>query len=296
MLFPDYVSAQSNWSAVALHTFRKLWREGGGADGMVIPLTVLAARITHWAVGRRRFQPRVPLYASHWAATTRRWVSAFYKHVTTSLRNPVSLEWSCGVFLWWVGWFLRWLLYHWRNQMIACFSAYRESGSANTRGALRDTAWRNARMSAQFYAILTIALRAVTSFTDLILDFSLSLSFSEPMSSSTSDSYAAFYVSYSLILLEKIFNSASSAVSLLVTTVYIRNGGRRMALLDSQLWSFFDLTRFLAAAQRRISVVGGSILLSFLAKAWSMSTRTMVSASRDPTREKAVAVFQGTCF
>ena len=70
MFFPKYVSKQSAWSAVVLRTLKYIWMDGGGANGMVIPSTTIAARITCRAVGGRRPQSRVSLYKSCFAANT----------------------------------------------------------------------------------------------------------------------------------------------------------------------------------------------------------------------------------
>ena len=92
MLFHEYVNAQADCSAVALHALRKRWMDRRGADGMVSPLDALAARITHLAVGGRLPQTRVFLSASHCATTTGRRASAFCRLVATSLKTPVSSE------------------------------------------------------------------------------------------------------------------------------------------------------------------------------------------------------------
>ena len=92
ILFPKYASAHLSWSAFVLRAFKKRCKEGGGADRMVILLTVLTARIIRLDVGGRRSQPHVSLSVSRCATATGRRASAFRKCVVTSLRNTVSLE------------------------------------------------------------------------------------------------------------------------------------------------------------------------------------------------------------
>ena len=132
MFLPNYISAQLPWSAVALCAFKKRWREGGGAKGMMSTPTVLAARITPWDVGGRRSQPHVYLFESCCSMKTGQRASSFYKCVATSLRNIVSLEWYFGIFLWIVACCFILLSYHWWNHLVLRLSASSESGAART--------------------------------------------------------------------------------------------------------------------------------------------------------------------
>ena len=138
-------------------------------------------------------------------------------------------------------------------------------------------------------AIPSVASRAVASFVDLF--FALFL-FSSPdrISSSVSDSFAAFSVSCLVILLETIFSSASAVVSLTVSVISVSNGGRRTAFLSVQYQRFFDFSRLPAAARRRTYFVRRRIFSPSPAKARSVSIETTVGASRDTSRAKAVTV------
>ena len=146
-------------------------REGGGDDRMVRPLIKLAAKITCWNVGGRRSQPCVYLYASRCAATKGRSASAFCKRVATSLRNPVSLEWYCGMVLWRVACCFRFLYYHWQKRLVALLSSCSKRGAVITCGDLRATAWRNTRPSLQLAAITTLTSHTITSFADIVFNF-----------------------------------------------------------------------------------------------------------------------------
>ena len=130
-------------------------------------------------------------------------------------------------------------------------------------------------MSLQQAAITFAASRTVTSFIDLIFAL-FSLSLLERISSSASDSSAEFYASCLLILLEKIFRSTSATVSLSVSAISVRNGGRRTAFLDAQSRSFFYFDSSSAAVRRRTSVFGRRILSPSPEKACSLSIDTMV--------------------
>ena len=138
-------------------------------------------------------------------------------------------------------------------------------------------------MLSQSAAILPFALCAVTSFVDLFFAFYFSLYSSDRLSSSASDSSVAFSASYLLILLSKIFSSASAAVYPLVSTVSVRNDKIRTAFLDVQSRRFFNYASLTVAARRRI-------LSPLPEKAHLISIQTTVGASRDPARAKAVTV------
>ena len=238
-----------------LHVLRKRWIDGGGTNGMVSSSAALAARITRCYIGGRRSQPCVYLYVLHCAETTGRRAYVFCEHVATSLRTPVSPEWYCGAVLWRVAWCFRLLFYHWRNQFVARLSACSKSGAASTRSDLIATAWRNARILSKLLVILSVVSHAVTSFADIVFTFTFLLSFSYPMSSSASNFYVAFSAYCSLIFSENIFSSSSAAVSLSVSTISVRNVGWSMVFLEFQSWTFFDFTRFPAAAWRSNYIV-----------------------------------------
>ena len=81
-----------------------------------------------------------------------------------------------------------------------------------------------------------------------------------------------------------------------MTTVSLRNAGRRTDLLYVQLQSFFDLSRFQAATRRITYIIGRGIFSPLSEKAQSMSTETMVGASRYTFREKVVTVLPRDLF
>ena len=184
--------AQSMWSAVMLCEFRKRWMDRGCVDGMVSLSTALDVRITHWDVGERRSQPRVYLSASFCSAMIGQGDSAFCNCVTTSLRTPMSMEWSCGAVLCRVL-YIRLFPIHWQNQLVVRDSAISESSAAKTHGALSAIAWRNVRMSSQSAATPTVASHNAAYFSDLIFAFSFLLSLSDPLSSSSPVSSGVFY-------------------------------------------------------------------------------------------------------
>ena len=103
----------------------------GGKVGMEVPLVVLVARMTRWAVGGRQSNPLVSFSASRWAATTGQRAPAVCNLVATLVRTPVRPMWSCGAGLGGVG---RLMSIQQRNQTRVLVRTKGEWG--------RDESWR----------------------------------------------------------------------------------------------------------------------------------------------------------
>ena len=115
---------------------------GGSEVGMEVLVVALAARMTRWAVSRRRSRPFVSFSASCWVETTGRSASDVCSRVATPVRMPVRLRWSCGSG---VGGFGRFMSVNRWNQMCARLSTQRESGAARTQEYLTEMTCRNAK-------------------------------------------------------------------------------------------------------------------------------------------------------
>ena len=148
----------------------------------------------------------------------------------------------------------------------------------------------------QLAAILPVALRAVTYLLDLVFVFTLSFTSSDLMYSYLYVSYGMLSTPWSVIFSTNVFMSASAAVYLLVTTASVRNGGRKMAFMEVQSWSFFDLDRLATVARSSNSVYGRHILSPFSEKEHSTSIDTTVGALRYHARENQRPFPQGTCY
>ena len=70
---------------------------------MEVPVVVLAARMTRWAVGGRRSQHLVYFYALRWAAATGRNASEVCNRVATLVMTSMIPMWSYGAVLGGVG-------------------------------------------------------------------------------------------------------------------------------------------------------------------------------------------------
>ena len=109
----------------------------GGEAVIEVPLVALAARMTRWAVGGRRFHPFVYFSASHCVARTGWSASAFFSLVVKSLKTHVRPVWFCGAVLDGSG---RFFPNHRQNQTRALFSTCRYIGVAMTRDDFTYTA------------------------------------------------------------------------------------------------------------------------------------------------------------
>ena len=139
---------------------------------MEVLLVALATRITHWAVGGRRYHPLVSFYTLRCAATAGRSASAVCNLVAMYLKTPVRPVWYCGTVLDGV---VRLVLDHRRNQTRARLSVQRESGAAVTRGDLTATTWIKSKTLSQSSAMVDKVL-AVSCLFFPVLFFLLSSS------------------------------------------------------------------------------------------------------------------------
>ena len=118
---------------------------------MEVPLVSLAARMTRWAVGGRRYHPFVSFYTLRWAATMRRSASAVCNLVAMLVKTPVRPMWSCADGLGGIG---RLVSVQRQNQTRAHLPAQRESGAAVTHGDSTETAWMNSKTLLKLSVVL----------------------------------------------------------------------------------------------------------------------------------------------
>ena len=176
---------------------------------------------------------------------------------------------------------------HQWNQTCANVSEQINSGTAMICGDFTMTVWRKYKTLLQ----LAEMVANVSAFSFALS--SLLLSIYPPLPTIFYSSSSTKFFSYSSIpfaemYFANIFRRFAAAISPSKMVDSVRNGGRSRAFSANQTLCFFDIARFLTAAQRSTLVTGIQILSLAMAKAISVYMETTGCASSDTARMKEV--------